>query len=241
VRVAELPPVCILAGGLGTRLGSFVHDRPKPLILVAEEPFVFHQLRALAEHGAGEIVMCVGHFGEMIEDEVGTERFGLTIRYSYDAPGLSGTLGAIRHAEPFLAERFLVLYGDTYLAVDYQAMVKDWVHSATLGAMSVLHNRGKWGPSNTVVERGEVVRHNKRARTARMEWIDYGLGALKSSALDLVDNTVTDLSDLYDELANRAQLRAFEVRERFYEIGTPDQLAETDAYLRSRGDALGSE
>ena len=107
--------MCILAGGLGTRLGGRVRDTPKPILEVAGEPFLMHPLRLLASSGAREIVLCVGYLGEQIEAVIGATRFGMRIRYSYDGPELDGTLGAIRRALPLLGERFLVLYGDTYL------------------------------------------------------------------------------------------------------------------------------
>src|SRR3954452_1672571 len=95
---AELPPVCILAGGLGTRLGDAVRDTPKPLLEVAGEPFLHHQLRALAACGARRVVLCVGYLGERIEQAIGRERFGITIDYVHDGPELVGTAGAVRGA-----------------------------------------------------------------------------------------------------------------------------------------------
>ena len=100
-------------------LGGAHGTTPKPLIDIAGEPFLFHQLRLLAEHGAERVVLCVGYRGEMIEERVGTARYGIAIDYSYDSPQLDGTLGAIRRAVPLLGDRFLVLYGDTYLRLDY--------------------------------------------------------------------------------------------------------------------------
>jgi NDP-sugar pyrophosphorylase family protein len=116
----ELPSVCILAGGLGTRLGDRVEQVPKPLLPVAGEPFLIHQLRLLSSQGAGRIVLSVGYLGELIERRIGEEQFGMSIAYSYDGPELAGTLGAIRRALPLLGERFLVLYGDSYLRMDYR-------------------------------------------------------------------------------------------------------------------------
>jgi NDP-sugar pyrophosphorylase family protein len=126
---AELPPVCILAGGLGTRLGERVRDTPKPLLEVAGEPFLMHQLRLLAEHGAREAVLCVGYRGEQIQSRIGNERLGIRIQYSFDTPALDGTLGAIYRALPMLGERFLVLYGDTYLRIDYADVAAVWRES----------------------------------------------------------------------------------------------------------------
>ena len=118
-----LPTICILAGGQGKRLGQRTARTPKPLLDVAGEPFLFHQLRLLAEHGAARVVLCVGYLGEIIENRIGPEQYGIAIKYSYDGPGFDGTLGAIRRALPLLGDRFLVLYGDTYLRLDYRAAV----------------------------------------------------------------------------------------------------------------------
>jgi NDP-sugar pyrophosphorylase family protein len=87
-------PVCILAGGLGTRMGVLVRDAPKPLIEVARDPFLSHQ-RLLAANGTHDIVLCVGYLAELVERRVGGERFGLRIAPSHDEPPLNGTLGAI--------------------------------------------------------------------------------------------------------------------------------------------------
>jgi NDP-sugar pyrophosphorylase family protein len=134
----ELPTVCILAGGRGRRLGPRVNEVPKPLLEVGGEPFLLHQLRLLAHHGAGRVVLCVGYLGERIRECIGPHRFGLGIEYSFDAPGLDGTLGAIRGAQHLLGDRFLVLYGDTYLRLDYRDAADEWLRSACLGLMVVL-------------------------------------------------------------------------------------------------------
>jgi len=236
-RVAELPPMCILAGGLGTRLGDRVRDTPKPLLEVAGEPFLVHQLRLLAGHGAREVVLCVGYRGEQIESRIGSERFGIRISYSFDAPELDGTLGAIRRALPLLGERFLVLYGDTYLRIDYAEAVRRWRKSGLPAMMSVLHNEGRWDTSNVRYADGRVLAYDKRAPTPGMHWIDYGLGGLTVDALSMVADAEGELAELYRQLAALGALCGYEASERFYEIGTPSGLREADAFLRSLGGA----
>jgi NDP-sugar pyrophosphorylase family protein len=227
-----LPPVCILAGGLGTRLGERVRDTPKPLLEVAGRPFLLHQLALLAEHGASEVVLCVGYRGDLIAREIGDERFGIRLRYSHDGPELEGTLGAVRRALPLLGERFLVLYGDTYLRVAYEDVAARWEASGMPAVMTVLRNEGRWDTSNVVFRGDRVVLYDKRRRDAAMRWIDYGLGGLEHRALDVVSSGEPDLAVLYRRLAERGELFGYEVTERFYEIGTPEALAETDAFLR---------
>jgi N-acetyl-alpha-D-muramate 1-phosphate uridylyltransferase len=234
--LTPLPPICILAGGLGTRLGERVADTPKPLLEVAGEPFLLHQLRLLARHGAERVVLCVGYLGDRIETEIGAERFGVEIEYSHDGPGLDGTLGALRRARGLLGERFLILYGDSYLRLDYGAAVKAWIAGGCVGLMAVLKNDGRWDTSNAVEANGRVVAYDKQSPTPEMSWIDYGLGGLEARALDLVPADERDLAVLYMHLAANGELCAYEARERFYEIGRPEALAETDAFLRGDAD-----
>lgn len=228
-----LPPVCILAGGLGTRLGERVRDTPKPLLEVAGEPFLLHQLRLLAAHGAREIVLCVGYLGERIERTIGAGRFGLRIAYSFDGSEPLGTLGAIRRARGLLGERFMVLYGDTYLRVDYAAAARVWRASGLPALMCVLRNAGRWEASNALYADGQVLVYDKHSPRAEMQWIDYGLGGLEQGALDRVPADVRDLADLHRELAAAGLLCGYEASERFLEIGTPAALAETDLLLRA--------
>jgi len=238
----RLPPVCILAGGLGTRLGGRVRDTPKPLLEVAGEPFLIHQLRLLAAHGAHTVVLCVGYRGEQIQLRVGTELFGIEIRYSFDAiPGRDGTLGAIRRARGLLGERFLVLYGDTYLQIDYRAVASAWAQSGMPALMTVFRNEGRWDTSNAVYRDGVVVRYDKRSPTPEMLWIDYGLGGLTSGALDRAPGREEDLAALYGLLAKRRELMGFEANARFYEIGTVRALTETAAFLAARDASTGTD
>jgi N-acetyl-alpha-D-muramate 1-phosphate uridylyltransferase len=226
----ELAPVCILAGGLGTRLGERVRDTPKPLLPVAGRPFVFHQLELLRRYGARRIVLCVGYLGEEIERVVGDGgELGLEVLYAYDPPDLAGTAGAVRGALHLLGEEFLVLYGDTYLRIDYLDVQRAFRESGMPALMTVLRNEGRWDTSNVVFEDGLVKVYDKQHLTPDMHWIDYGLGMLSAAALDVTGDA--DLAAVYRELAQRGQLAGYEATERFYEIGTPDALSETESFL----------
>lgn len=228
-----MPPVCILAGGLGTRLGEYTRECPKPLLDVAGEPFLLHQLRLLAAYDVREVVLCVGHRGELIQARIGPQRFGIDVRYSHDAPGLDGTLGAIRRAAPDLGERFLVLYGDSYLRVDYRACVRSWIASELPAMMVVLRNDGRWDVSNACFDGTLVTAYDKQRPSQQMCWIDFGLSGLTAAALTAVGPQVRDLADLQHTLAARQQLFGFAATERFYEIGTPAALREADSFLRA--------
>jgi NDP-sugar pyrophosphorylase family protein len=225
--------VAILAGGRATRLGQLTENVPKSLLELDGEPFIVHQLRLLHSKGIRRVVLCVGHFGERIRHAISNgSRFGLQVDYSFDGPSLLGTAGAIRNALPKLGSSFFVMYGDSYLPCDYAAIASNFESSGVLGMMTVFRNDGMWDASNVEFESGEILAYSKTDPTPRMRHIDYGLGVFRFEVFEnLPAGEPCDLAEVYAELLRRKQLAAYEVRERFYEIGSPAGLRETRDYL----------
>ena len=228
-------PVAILAGGLATRLRPATDKIPKALLNVAGEPFLVHQLRLLRSEGFRQIVLCVGHLGELIEAKIGNgKQLGLQIDYSFDGPTLLGTGGALKRAIAKLGEHFLVIYGDSYMPVDYASVVEAFVRSEKPALMTVFQNEGRWDPSNVWFTAGEIHRYDKRVRTSQMRHIDYGISVLTAKVFaGFPDNAPFDVADLYTRLISEKQMAAYEVKQRFYEIGSAEGLAELDELLRN--------
>jgi NDP-sugar pyrophosphorylase family protein len=103
--------------------------------------------------------------------------------------------------------------------------------------MAILRNEDRWDVSNVLYEKGRVLAYDKHAPTSEMRWIDYGLGGLTVDALSAADGRESDLAHVYQRLAALDRLCGYEATERFYEIGTPSGLEETDAFLRELADA----
>ena len=225
-------PIVILAGGLATRLGEISRTTPKALLPVAGEPFIFHQLRLLRRHGLTEVVICAAHLGDQIQARVGNGlAHGLTIHYVFDGPELLGTGGAIKKALPLLGEKFLVMYGDSYLRVDYEAVSRTFLDSGRAALMTVYQNEGQYDTSNVIFENGKILVYDKKNKNPKMEYIDYGLGGLTAETVFNWPAAKFDLADIYADLAGRGDLAGYEVEERFYEIGSPAGLAELDVLL----------
>jgi N-acetyl-alpha-D-muramate 1-phosphate uridylyltransferase len=231
-------PVAILAGGMATRLGDLTKLIPKSLVQVAGKPFVVHQLRLLQSNGIQHVILCVGHLGEMIEKVIGNgHAFGLNVEYSYDGEKLQGTAGAIRNALPMLGQNFFVMYGDSYLPCDFAAVERAFERQGKSALMTVFRNNGQWDVSNVEFDGKSILAYSKKNRTARMNYIDYGLGVFsaKAFAQTRIDNA--DLADVYGELLRHGQLAGYEVHKRFYEIGSRSGLQETADFLVQRGTA----
>jgi NDP-sugar pyrophosphorylase family protein len=229
-------PVAILAGGLATRLRPATDQTPKALLSVAGEPFLVHQLRLLHSEGFRNIVICVGYLGETVQAKIGDgNTLGLHIDYSFDGPTLLGTGGALKRALPKLGEKFLVIYGDSYMPVDYAAIVRAFVASGKPALMTVFENEGRWDASNLWFEHGEIRRYNKKLRTPEMRHIDYGIAVLSPAVFAAFPNDAPfDLADVYSCLTAEKQMAAYEVKQRFYEIGSAGGLAELDSLLRNK-------
>jgi NDP-sugar pyrophosphorylase family protein len=233
---ALLPPVAILAGGLATRLRPITERVPKVLVPVASKPFLAHQLDLLRRQRVGRAVLCLGHLGEMVEREFGDgSSFGVRLEYSYDGPILLGTGGALKRALPLLGQEFFVLYGDSYLPIDFQPVADSFARSGRLGLMTVYRNEGRYDTSNVMFRDGEIKVYDKRDKLPEMQHIDYGLSLFKATAFaDWPADKSFDLAEVMQRLVAEKQLAGFEVKERFYEIGSHAGLAELEQLLARR-------
>jgi NDP-sugar pyrophosphorylase family protein len=227
--------VVILSGGLGTRLKALDFNGPKAMVPVCGKPFVEHQLGLLVKQGFRKVLMCTGHLGERIEAFVGDgSAFGMDVQYAREDPRqLLGTGGALVKAGRLLADEFLLMYGDSYLPADLRAMM-EWSRRSNFPAvMSVFRNAGRWDKSNTRVHGDRVDFYSKKAEPGECDYIDYGLSYFKRAVFEPYAERPLplDLAVVQQDLCVQKQLGAFEVTERFYEVGTPEGIAQLEAYF----------
>jgi MurNAc alpha-1-phosphate uridylyltransferase len=225
--------VAILAGGLATRLRPITETVPKALVDVGGKPFIVRQLSYLHKQGISRVVLCIGYLGDMVREVVGSgESFGLVVSYSEDGPKLLGTGGALAKAIPLLGDDFFVLYGDSFLPVNFSAVQDAYEKSKQPALMTVLKNRNQWDKSNVLFVDGQLLEYNKRTPRAEMAYIDYGLGVVSASVLKQHPvGQPFDLADVYQDLSLQGQLAGVEVHERFYEIGSHTGLKEAEEYF----------
>ena len=154
-------PVAILAGGLGKRLGKKTINKAKALIDVAGKPFISRQLNYLRDQGIKEIVICTAHLGEQIKDYIGNgSKYNLKIFYSDDGDQLLGTGGSVKKACRILGENFFILYGDSFLPIDFSLVEKAFFQEKKPALMTVFKNLGQWDKSNAYLK-DKCVIYNK--------------------------------------------------------------------------------
>jgi NDP-sugar pyrophosphorylase family protein len=218
----------ILAGGLGTRLRPLTSEVPKALIPIGGKPFLHHQIDLLKRRGIRDIVLCVGHLGDRVKDYFGDGRWlGVRIKYSEEESQLLGTAGAIKNAEPLLRDDFFLMYGDSYLMIDYREVMRYFRRFDRLGLMVVWKNVDRFERSNVMVEGNVVTAYNKDQKSPDMVYINYGLSVLRKEALAFIPaGRPFSQEDFYQILIDQGELLTFEVEQRFYEIGSPKGLEE---------------
>jgi len=220
----------ILAGGLGTRLRPLTNRVPKAMVMVHGKPFLEYQIRLLLNGGITSLVLCIGHLGDRIREYFGDGgKFGVDIRYSDDGDALLGTVGALKRAEPLLADDFFLIYGDSYLFLDYRAIMDFFRRRHKLALMVVYRNEDSREPSNVVTGDGFVLAYDKETHSPDMTHINFGASVIRKQALSSVPpSRYYTQEELYANLIQKQELLAYEVYDPYYEVGSREGLAAFD-------------
>lgn len=229
--------VAILAGGLATRLKPILKDTPKSLIEICGKPFIDWQLQLLAKSGIQRVVLCTSYKSEMIEKHVGNgSKYGIQVQYSNDGDTQLGTGGAIKKATQMLEDEFMVLYGDSYLPIDYKSVESAFKKINVAALMTIYKNNNKLDASNILFQFGKIKNYSKVSKTSEFNYIDFGLSVFNKSVFeDYSFNQFFDLSDTFSVLSKASRLAGYEIKERFYEVGSMSGISDfTDYIIRSQ-------
>ncbi|MBO4904577.1 MAG: HAD-IIIA family hydrolase [Lachnospiraceae bacterium] len=231
--------VVVLMGGLGTRLKEYTKECPKSLVEVCGKPFFDYQLDLLTAWGFKKFVFLIGYKADMIEEYYGDgSSRGISIKYSYDGEKLLGTGGAVRAALDLLEDDFLLLYGDSFMDIDYAETLYRYQRGKAAGAralMTVLRNNNRFDKSNVVMNGNDLVLYDKNNPTAEMNYIDYGVCMYERSLFEAFDeDEAFDIATIQHDLSVKGKMTAQIVTKRFYEIGSPASLSEFTAYAKHR-------
>ncbi len=218
----------ILAGGLATRLFPLTSKVPKSMLEINKRPFLEYQLELLKEYEIKDVLLCLGYKGELIKNHFGDgKKFGVNLSYSFDGEKLLGTAGALKKAYKILNDNFILMYGDSYLPYDYWKIEEAFKNSEKLSLMVVYKNQNRFDKSNILIADDLVKVYDKTLKGENLEYIDAGLSILKKEVLSLVpEDEPFDLQELYKTLISEQEMLAYEVKQRFYQIGSLEGLEE---------------
>ena len=224
----------ILAGGLGTRLRPITEKTPKPMVEVGGRPFLEYIIHHLEQQGFRRLLLLIGYLGEHVEAHFGDGReWGVRIDYCREMTPL-GTGGALRNALGHLAEEFLLLYGDSYLPIDYRRVVKVFRSTRSSALMVVYDNNlTDTGVKNNVAIDDDryVTRYDKVGLNPELKYVEAGALCFQRHVFEsLRSGKVISLEQsLFSRLIARRELRGFITSQRFYDIGTPERLLEFES------------
>jgi len=227
----------VLAGGLGTRVQNLLPGIPKPMAPVAGRPFLEWVLRFLARQGVRRAVISTGYLAQVIADHCQRHPVKGITTLCVPEPAPLGTAGGFRHAVESSGESppaWLVLNGDTLAFVDIAAAVGALADTRTAGVIM-----GKWmadasrygklalGPD------GQLLRFEEKQRGAGV--VNTGVYLLRPALLASFPRRqpLSFEQDVFPALtAQGASLRVLRTGASWLDIGTPESLAQAEAFVQ---------
>lgn len=229
----------ILAGGLGTRMLPITTSIPKPMIPVNGKPFLHYQLELLRRFCLRRVLLLVAYLGEQIEAHFGKgAALGMDLTYSYETEPL-GTGGALKNAAAELDDQFVVLNGDTYLPIDYRALLRSF-REKNNSAMIVAYRPATEASSNllsrlpknlAISADGKIAAYRKRDPQG-LTHIDAGVLVLRKDVLNAIPQRKCSLEEeIFPQLIAQHRMEGWTTTEAFYDMGTPAGLEALAARL----------
>lgn len=225
----------ILAGGLGIRFRPLTLKIPKPMIPVMGKPYLEYQFQYLKRYNITDILLCVGYLGEEIQSYFGDgQSRDMSIRYSFEEKPL-GTGGALKNAGNHLDECFYLIYGDSFLPINYSSIERHFLEVDKAVLMVLYDNSEDTSVPNNVSldKRGMVTTYEKETRNSYLQYVDAGVLALKKEILDSMpfEKEISLEHEIFPKYIARQECAGYVTHERFYDIGTPERLERFESYL----------
>jgi NDP-sugar pyrophosphorylase family protein len=225
----------ILVGGLGTRLQSRVHDRPKVLAEVLGRPFLAYLLDQLASAGVPRVVLCTGHLASMVQDTFGSDFRGMEVAYSQENAPL-GTGGALGLALGQLrSDPVLVLNGDSYCQGDLAGFLDFYEANKASAAVLLTPVQDTRRFGRVTVEGDAIIQFEEKGGTPGAGWINAGVYLLSQQLLNEIppERVVSLEREVFPSWLGRG-LYGWRGGGQFIDIGTPDSYAEAASFFAAR-------
>ncbi len=227
----------ILAGGRGTRMRPWTDTQPKAMIPVAGKPFLEHVIEMLRDQGFDRVLLLLGYMPEAFQAHFGDgSRWGVRIEYSVSAVE-DLTLRRVQLVRDRLDPCFLLVYCDNYWPMDMDRMWDRYLAAGAPAMVTVYRNRDRYSRDCIRVDHDGMVTAFDRSRTAPgLQGVEISYAILKSEVLDGVPAGTEALIEdaLYPALSRERRLAAYLTDHRYYSVGSPDRIAQTEEFLARR-------
>ncbi|WP_440634195.1 sugar phosphate nucleotidyltransferase [Candidatus Pelagibacter sp. HIMB1746] len=226
------PPIIILAGGKATRLRPITKNIPKSMVLINNKPFLYYQLKQLLRFNFEKIIISTGYKSQVIEKYIDKKFKNESISIIKDTKYCSGTGGAIKNCLKIINNDFFVIYGDSYLNINYDKVYKKFLKNKKHLLITALKNKNKYDKSNLFIKNNKILEYNKNSNKA--EHIDYGVLCINKEAFKGIKNSRFDLKKIIVKQIQNSNVSFFEAKRRFYEIGNKISLKEFKKYAKKK-------
>jgi NDP-sugar pyrophosphorylase family protein len=221
--------IVVLAGGLGTRLYPLTHDIPKPMMPIGDKPYLHYQVEYLRLQGFQRFLFLTGHLSEQIEEYFG-DGSGIDVEISYSVePDPLGTGGGLRLALPQLADHFILVYGDSFLPIDFNRLVEKY-RAEDFDTTMVIYDNNKLTdvPDNVLLDSNGRVSDYDKTNPDDMNFVEAGVLAFRKSVIEEIptDRKFSLEMEKFPQLIAQNRMSGFVTGQRFYDIGTPARLEE---------------
>lgn len=214
----------ILAGGPGTRLRRVVSDRPKSMALIAGKPFLEHQIRYLKEKGITDIIICVYYMGDKIKSYFGNgKRLGVDITYSEEEGIPLGTAGAIKNAERYIDNSFIVLNGDSHSDININKFLEFHKQKNSDFTISLVKTDKALNYGGVILE-GDRIKEFLEKQVEGKGLVNSGVYLFSPKIFDYIPagKHVSIEREIFPELARRGLLYGYQYSGYFMDIGLPE-------------------
>jgi NDP-sugar pyrophosphorylase family protein len=227
----KLPPLALLVGGYGKRLHPYTNKIPKCLINIYNKTFLEIIIDSLIQQGIKKIILCVYYKENLIKKFLKNYKNNkIKIIFSSDGSRKIGNGGAIKKALPLLGKHFFVMYGDTFLNIDFKKVYKKYKSYKNYILLTVYKNKNKFDYSNCSVAKNNLVFYRK-IKNKKLNYIDYGLSVFDSKFFKNYSNKKFELSELLYKYSLTKKIKGYIATKRFYHINDVKSLNETKKFL----------
>jgi len=229
------PDIVILAGGFGKRLHSVTGGSQKVLAKIGDKPFLEILIDYIASQGGRRFILCVGHGSDEVEAYFKNKYQDRDIIFSREESPL-GTGGAIKQGSTHVkTDSFLAMNGDCFCVIDYKALIafhQKQNSKATL-AVTLMPDARDYGTIE-IAPNGTIQAFKEKQPIVQEAFINTGTYCFDRKVFFLVETSqkFSIEYDFFPHLVGQG-FYAFEVENRFIDIGTPDRYSWAQEHLKS--------
>ena len=224
----------ILVGGEGRRLRDIAPGVPKPLVMVAGQPFLHWVTRWVVAQGTDHIVFAACHMADQVKDWSAREKSSAGLQVAVE-PELLGTGGAVVFAaRQHQDDTYLALNGDSATFVSLKP-AQNWLkRDPDLDGVIIAKQIADASRFGSLDIGADGLLKGFREKQPGAGWINAGIYLLKAHLLALDVKPMSIEFDCFPRwLAEGARIGVMAAHADFLDIGTPETLAQASAFIEA--------